>query len=325
DEQLIIDRVSGVAQSTSSTVTFAESEEYVRAAEQSRAGLIIVPEKIKESSKNILRVKNPRLAYARIAQLFMPEIFYKPGIHSSAVIAESARLGENVSIHPQVVIADKADIGDNVQLAPGVYIGPEVSIGNNTIIHPRVVIEYGCILGKNVIIHAGTVIGSDGFGFVSDEQGHHKIPQLGNVIIEDDVEIGANVTIDRGMSGPTVVGIGTKTDNLIQIAHNVRIGKENLLIAQTGIAGSTSTGRRVIMAGKSGAVGHIKIGDNVTIASSSVVTKDIPDHVFYSGNPAHDHREELKEQAAKRKLPQLLKQIKTMEQRLQKLEEKNNK
>lgn len=317
EEELQIHGVSGVAESTPQMITFAENRDYLTTAEDSEAGAVIVPLNVTDSSKTVIRVKNPRMAFARIAMLFAPAVFTNPGIHPSAVIAENARLGKEVSIHANVVINDNVKIGDKVVLAPGVYVGKNTVIGDNTVIHPNVVIEYNSVIGKDVIIHAGSVIGSDGYGFVSDENGHQKIPQLGNVIIEDEVEIGANVTIDRGTSGSTVIGRGTKTDNLVHIAHNVKIGPECLLIAQVGISGSTKLQERVIMAGKTGAVGHIEIGANTTIASASIVTKDTPSGVFYSGNPAHDHRKELREQAARRKMPELFKRVRDLEKKLE--------
>ncbi|MFW5985830.1 MAG: UDP-3-O-(3-hydroxymyristoyl)glucosamine N-acyltransferase [Halanaerobiales bacterium] len=315
---LKIYNVAGVAESDARTVTFAENREYLDSALSSDARLIIVPEDldIDTGEKTLLRVSNPRLAYARIASLFAPVPFLKPGIHPAAIIAENAVIGEGVSIHPGVVVDEKAIIGEKVILAPGVYVGKNTEIGDNTVIHPNAVIEYDSIIGSDVIIHGGTVIGSDGYGFVTHEKGHHKIPQLGNVIIEDRVEIGANVTIDRGTSGPTVVGRGSKIDNLVQIAHNVKLGAECLIIAQVGIAGSAELGRRVTMAGKAGAVGHIKIGENTTIASKSLVTKTLPAGVFYSGNPARDHHEELKIQAARRKMPDVIKRLKELEKEL---------
>lgn len=317
DPELKITNVSGVAESNAHSVTFAENKDYLKAAEEAEAGLVIVPEDIDYSNKTLIQVVNPRLAYARIASLFTPDVFYKPGIHSSAMVAETASLGSNVSIHPGVVIGEEVIIGNNVILAPGVYVGENVKIGENTVVHPNVVIEYDSIIGNDVIIHGGTVIGSDGYGFVTDEEGHHKIPQLGNVIIEDLVEIGANVTVDRGTSGPTIVGKGSKIDNLVQIAHNVKIGPECLIIAQVGIAGSTELGKRVTLAGKVGVVGHIKVNDNVTIASSSLVTKNVPEGVFYSGNPAQDHHQELRAQATIRKIPDMLKRIRELEEQIE--------
>ncbi|HOA40188.1 MAG: UDP-3-O-(3-hydroxymyristoyl)glucosamine N-acyltransferase [Halanaerobiales bacterium] len=322
DPDLKIKGIAGVAESKEEDLTFAEDKKYLAEAEKSRAAAIIVPENISESRKTIIAVKNPRLAYARVAALFAPAVFYDPGIHPTAVISPKARIGKNVSIHAHVVVEEDVVIGDNVALAPGVFIGKGSRIGDNTVLHPNVVVEYDSVIGSNVIIHAGTVIGSDGYGFVSVADGHHKIPQLGNVIIEDNVEIGSNVSIDRGASGPTVIGAGSKIDNLVQIAHNVKIGPDCLIIAQVGIAGSTEVGKRVILAGKTGVVGHIRIGDQAVIASDSVVTKDVPAGVFYSGRPAHDHKAALREQAAIRKLPDLMKKIKELEEKIRRLEEK---
>ena len=318
--QQTVKRVSGVESSSPDSITFAENNKYLKKAEQSSAGIILVPESITESDNTIIRVENPRLSYARVAEIFPDQIYYQSGIHDSAIISDSAILGDEVSIRANVVIADNAKIGNNVTLAPGVYVGANVKIGSDTIIHPQVVIEYDCILGSGVIIHPGTIIGAEGYGYVSDQKQHYKIPQLGKVIIKDKVEIGANVTIDRGTSGSTVIGQGTKIDNLVQIAHNVKIGPESLIIAQAGIAGSCELEKRVTLAGQTGVVGHSKIGEEAVIATNSLVTKDTPEGVFYSGNPAHDHSDDLREQAARRKLPDLLKKIRNLEQKIKKLE-----
>jgi len=320
DTEIEISGAAGIKEADQKQITFVENAKILNWAEESEAAAIIVPENITDSNKTVVCVKNPRLAYAIVSAVFVPNVFYKSGKAPSAVISESAEIGKDVSIHPQVVIEEDVVIGDNSILAPGVFVGKGSRIGSNTIIHPNVVIEYKSIIGSNVIIHGGTVIGSDGYGFVSTEDGHQKIPQTGNVIIEDDVEIGANVTIDRGTSGPTVIGEGTKIDNLVQIAHNVRIGPECLLIAQVGIAGSTEIGKRVILAGKTGVVGHIKIADNTIVAAMSIITKSTSPGVFYSGNPAQNHKAELKEQAALRKLPVLIRTIKEMEKRIKILE-----
>ena len=324
DSSLIIKGVSSVESPRTDTVVFAENEEYLKDAEKFGAPLVITHDDVEPGSVelNLIKVNNPRLAYAEIARLFEPEPYYNPGIHSSAEIAESAELGTDISIHANVIVDSGVSLGDNVTLAPGVYLGENVEIGDNTLIHPNVVIEYDTSIGENVIIQSGTVIGSDGYGYTTDDKGHHKIPQLGRVIIEDEVEIGANVTIDRGTNQPTIIRRGTKIDNLVQIAHNVRIDEENLIVAQVGIAGSSRLGRRVTVAGQTGVVDHTEIGNNTTIASNSLVTKDIPEGVFYSGNPAQDHKDELKEQAAKRKLPRLMKRIKRMEEEIKKLDRK---
>ncbi|MFW6034613.1 MAG: UDP-3-O-(3-hydroxymyristoyl)glucosamine N-acyltransferase, partial [Halothermotrichaceae bacterium] len=315
DADLVIKGVAGAAECGSSQLTFAENERYIKKAEKSEAAVILVPPDIKESNKTIISVDNPRLSYSKAAMLFTSDTYNKKGISSQAVVAETAVIGEGSSIYPRAVIDENVEIGKDVIIGPGVYVGKQTQIGDNTLIHPNTVIENDSIIGKNVIINSGTVIGSDGYGFVTDEKGHHKIPQLGNVIIEDNVEIGANVTVDRGASGPTIIGEGTKIDNLVQIAHNVRIGSKCLIVAQVGIAGSSQLGSWVTLAGKTGVAGHIKIEDNATIAAGSVVTKDTPGGVFYSGNPAHEHRDELKEQAARRKLPELVKKIKQLEKK----------
>ncbi len=316
----IIRGISGIADSKKGYLTFAENGKKLKDAENSPASLVIVNEDVVKSTKDLIRVSNPRLAYAKISRLFQPRPYFKPGIHSSSIISNSAILGENISIHPHVVIAEKAEIGDNVILAPGVYIGRGVKIASNTTIHPNVVIEAGSIIGKNVIIHAGSIIGGDGYGYVTDESGHHKIAQLGNVVIGDEVEIGANVTIDRAASGSTIVGSGTKIDNLVQIAHNVKIGENCLIIAQTGIAGSSELEEDVILAGQVGIVDHVHLERETKVASKSLITKDIPEGSYYSGIPAHNHFRELKEQAARRRLPKLMKKIEEMERTVKKIE-----
>lgn len=320
DPHKLIRGVCGINECEADYLTFAENKKRLKDAEKSRAGLVIVAENVNDSCKDILKVANPRLAYAKISCLFQLRPYFKPGVHLSSVVSDSAQLGENVSIHPHVVIDDQAEIGDNVILAPGVYVGESVKIGANSIIHPGVVIEYNCEIGENVIIHAGTIIGGDGYGYVRNEDGHHKIAQLGNVIIKDNVEIGSNVTIDRATSGSTIIGTGSKIDNLVQIAHNVKIGRDCLVIAQTGIAGSSRLQQDVILAGQVGVVDHIKIGSGTKVASKSLITKDIPEGSYYSGNPAQNHFWELKEQAACRRLPRLAKKIEELERRIKKLE-----
>ncbi|MFW5980394.1 MAG: UDP-3-O-(3-hydroxymyristoyl)glucosamine N-acyltransferase [Halanaerobiaceae bacterium] len=317
-----ITRAGSIKNSDENTVTFAENQKYLKKAKKSGAGAVIVPENLEIKDKTIIKVKNPRLAYAKIAGLFAPQPWYDPGIHHTAVIADSAEIGNEVSIHPGVVVRENAVIGNKTVLGPGVIIGKEVEIGDNTLIHPQVVIEQDTTIGSRVIIQAGSVIGSDGYGYVSDETGHHKIPQLGRVVIEDEVEIGASVTIDRAASGTTVIKEGSKIDNLVQIAHNVKVGKDNLIIAQTGIAGSSELGDRVILAGQAGVVDHVKLGDETKVATNSIVTKNTSGNMFYSGNPAQNHKKELKEKAALRKLPKLLEKIRQLEKRVNELEEK---
>ncbi|MFW6279388.1 MAG: UDP-3-O-(3-hydroxymyristoyl)glucosamine N-acyltransferase, partial [Bacillota bacterium] len=234
-------------------------------------------------------------------------------------IDDSVSLGRGVSIHPGVIIEEQAVIGDDVIIAPGSYVGQGVEIGAGTVIHPCVVIEYGTIIGENVIIQAGTVIGGDGFGYVSSSEGHTKIPQLGQVIVEDDVEIGANVCIDRAVSDKTIIGKGTKIDNLVQVGHNVKIGPENLITGQVGIAGSSETGKRVTLAGQVGVSDHVSLGDNITVGARGLVVGDLDKPGMYSGVPVQKHKKELREKAACRRIPKLMKKIKKLEKEMAKL------
>ncbi len=304
------------------SITFAESEELHTAAEMTDVAAVIVPKSITKSSKNLLQVDNPRLAYARIAHEFMPEPLKTGEIHSTSVIHAQAQIASDVSIHPYVVIDKGAIIGEGTVIGPGVYIGQGVHVGMNCEIHANVVVEYGTQIGDRVIIHAGAVIGSDGYGFVTTNDGHYKLPQLGDVIIEDDVEIGANVTIDRGAIDSTRVGRGSKLDNLVHLGHNVTTGPECLIVAQSGIAGSTKLGKRVTLAGQSGAFGHLTIGDHVTLAARGLITNDVEDRMFLSGAPAQEHRKDYRIKASVRKLPELMKQIRNLEKKLVELEEK---
>ncbi len=319
DPELIVDSACGIDQTREGTVTFADKEDYFKKALKSEASVIVCESDYgMDTEKTLLLTDNPRRVYAQIADLLTHRPYFSEKISEKAVIADSAELGSNLSIHAGVVIAENVKIADNSILAPGVIIGPDVQIGKACLLHPGVIIERDSIIGDNVIIQSGAVIGSDGFGFATDENGHHKIPQQGNVIIESEVEVGANVTIDRGASGPTVIGRGSKLDNLIQIGHNVEVGEESLLVAQSGIAGSTKLGRRVTLGGQAGVVGHINLADNTTAAARAMVTSKTNEGDFISGAPARNHRDALKEQASLRRLPKYLKRIKNMEKEFEK-------
>jgi UDP-3-O-[3-hydroxymyristoyl] glucosamine N-acyltransferase len=329
NKDLQIDSARGIEESHESSVTFADQKEYLALALKSEAAVIVSSHQIwaeldskLKAKKTLLLTDNPRRVYAQIADLLTPRPYDSGKISKKAVIDESVKLADELSIHPGVVIAENVEIGRNTVLAPGVIIGPDVKIGADCLLHPGVIIERGTIIQDEVIIQSGAVIGSDGFGFATDENGHHKIPQQGNVIIESEVEIGANVTIDRGASGPTVIRQGTKLDNLIQIGHNVEIGEESLLVAHSAVAGSTKLGRRVTLGGQAGVVGHIKLADNTTAAARAMVTSPTNEGDFISGAPAQIHREALKEQAYLRRLPKYIDKIKKLEQRVEELENK---
>jgi len=329
NKDLRINNARGIEESGGSSVTFADQKEYLELALKSEAAVIVSSQQIcKELDSNLKEKKtflltdNPRRVYAQIADLLTPRPYESGEISDKSVLADTVKLAENISIHPGVVIAKNVEIGKNTVLAPGVIIGPDVKIGANCLLHPGVIIERETVIQDEVIIQSGAVIGSDGFGFATDENGHHKIPQQGNVIIESEVEIGANVTIDRGASGPTVIRQGSKLDNLIQIGHNVEIGEESLLVAHSAVAGSTRLGRRVTLGGQAGVVGHIKLADNTTAAARAMVTSPTNEGDFISGAPAQIHREALKEQAYLRRLPKYIDKIKKLEKRLAELENK---
>ncbi|MGM0411678.1 MAG: UDP-3-O-(3-hydroxymyristoyl)glucosamine N-acyltransferase [Bacillota bacterium] len=316
----IINGVSSAKNPQKNTVVFAENEKYLKIAEKNGAELIITSKDL-DSNFDLIKVENPRLAYASIASLFREKDFEDIGIDNSAVIADNVKIEKEVQIGANAVIEKGVFLGENVTIAPGVFIAKNVSISAGTIIYPNVVIEKDSKIGKNVIIHSGTVIGADGFGYVKDGDKQRKIPQLGSVIIEDDVEIGANATIDRATNGDTIIKRGTKIDNLVQIAHNVEIGEDSIIVSQVGIAGSVKLGNQVTIAGQAGIIDHKKIGKNSIVAAKSLVTKDLKADGFYSGNPAQKHRKELKKEASLRKTPKLIKEIKNMKEKIKKLEE----
>jgi UDP-3-O-[3-hydroxymyristoyl] glucosamine N-acyltransferase len=294
-------------------LTFAENNTYFTRADQSSASAILVDTLFGPTSKNIIQVPNARIAFAKALALFFPEPQWPSGIHPTAVIAPTAQ------IHPTAWIGPHCVIGDNVQIAPGSvlhggnHVGNHSIIGNQTQLFPNVILYPRTQIGQRVRIHAGSVIGADGFGYVLDSGVHRKVPQVGQVIIHDDVEIGANVTIDRGALGPTILGRGTKIDNLVQIAHNVTFGEHCLVIAQAGIAGSTKLGNYVTLAGQVGLAGHLKIGSRSIVAAQSGVMHDIPEGEKWFGYPALPDRRMKRQILALQQLPNLLRRVSELE------------
>ena len=299
-------------------LTFAENEKYFRLAEESPASAILAPEEFASETKTVIRVKNARIAFARVLPLLLPEKEFTPGIHPSAVIADSAQVADTAHIGPNCVIGESAAIGEQTVLEANSTVGDHSVLAQAVRLFANVTIYSQCRIGDRVRIHAGTVIGSDGYGYVFDRDHHRKIPQVGGVVIEQDVEIGANVTIDRGSLGDTEIGEGTKIDNLVQIAHNVVIGKHCLIIAQTGIGGSTQMGEFSILAGQVGVVGHIKIGPKAIIASKSAVMSSLEGGRQYMGIPAIPDIQAKRQIVAARQLPELLKRVRELEQQLAK-------
>lgn len=311
-------RLSGFAHATEAKpgdLTFAENAEFFAAAENSAATAIIAGQEFSSDKKIVIRVANARIGFAKALAIFFPEPKYVAGIHSTAVVAKSATIHATAHIGPHCVIGERVNIGANCVLQSGNSIGNDSALGDETNLFPNVTIYPRSQLGKRVRIHAGSVIGSDGYGYVLDAGVHRKVPQVGNVVIGDDVEIGANVTIDRGALGSTTIGCGTKIDNLVQIAHNVVIGEHCIVISQVGIAGSTKLGNYVILAGQVGLAGHLKIGDHATIAAQSGVMFDAPAGSKWFGSPAQPDKEFKRQVIALRHLPDLLKKIAAWEKK----------
>jgi UDP-3-O-[3-hydroxymyristoyl] glucosamine N-acyltransferase len=296
--------ISGVAplgEAMPQHLSFLSNPKYVSHLETTQAAAVLVASDLEGDSPRWIRVANPYYAMATVVANFFAARPKPEGISPHAAIAPSARLGRNVSVGAFVSIGDDVVLGDGTVIYPHVTIEPGAVIGEDTIVYPQVSIYAGSRIGSRCVIHSGVVIGSDGFGFATEGERHHKIPQIGIVRIEDDVEIGAGTTIDRAALGETVIGEGTKIDNLVQIGHNVRVGKHCLLVAQVGIAGSTELGDSVQVGGQSGFAGHLKIGDRARVYSKSAVFEDVPAGVWVRGIPAVSQREYVRQQRERKK------------------------
>ena len=304
-------------------ITFAGDAGFLKKIEETGAGAVIVPQNFSESSKNLIQVKNPKVAFAKILNLFYPPSVPVPGISSSAHIGNGFKCGRDVSIAPNAVIGDNVVLGNRVSIYPCAYIGEGVVIGDDVKIYSNVSVLERCIIGNRVIIHAGSVIGSDGFGFSSDGEKYFKIPHTGIVRIDDDVEIGAGNTIDRATFGKTWICRGVKTDNQVHIAHNVTVGEDTLLIAHAAIGGSASIGKHTIISGQAAVADHVTIGDNVIIAGKAGVAKSVQNGEVLSGVPAIPHKLWLKVQNIIPKLPDIRKKLLEIEKRLERMEKKN--
>ncbi len=297
-------------------LTFAENETYFARAEQSAASAILVEGNFTSKQKVLIRVPKARIAFAKVLPLFFPEAVFKPGIHPTAVIGGSTHIDPSAHIGPHCTIGEGTSIAARVVLEGGNHIGANCAVGEDARLFPNVTLYLRTQVGKRVRIHAGSVIGADGFGYVFDEGVHRKVPQVGSTIIGDDVEIGANVTIDRGALGATIIGKGTKIDNLVMIAHNVVVGEHCVLVSQAGIAGSTRLGNFVTLAGQVGLAGHLKIGDRVTVAAKSGVMHDIKDGEKWLGIPAQPDRQMKRQMIALQQLPDLLRRINQLERQI---------
>ena len=301
-------------------VSFLANPKYRPLLEATRAGAVIVGPRDRVEGRNLLVASDPYLAFARAVTLLHPVDHPRRGVEAGAWVHATARLGDEVTALAGATVEEGAAVGDRTVLYPGAYVGRGARVGDDCVLYPNAVVREGCVLGDRVILQPGCVVGSDGFGYARQEGRHLKIPQVGIVVLEDDVEVGAGTTIDRAALGETRIGRGTKIDNLVQIAHNVTVGQDCLLVAQVGVSGSTRVGNRVILAGQVGVVGHISIGDGAVVGAQSGVGADLPAGATVSGSPAFDHRDWLRAQASLRKLPELRHKIQELERRLASLE-----
>ncbi|MDD3374581.1 MAG: UDP-3-O-(3-hydroxymyristoyl)glucosamine N-acyltransferase [Candidatus Omnitrophica bacterium] len=322
DEKVFVTGISGIKEAREGDITFVADPKYFPLIEETKASAIIVSENILSTKKNLICTKDPSFAFSKLAVSVVGDLSHHiQGIHPTAVIADDAVIGKNVCIGPHAVIQSKVEVGDNSIVYSGCFIGYETKIGTKCLIYPNVTIRERAMIGNNVIIHSGTVIGSDGFGFNEVGGAHEKIPQIGTVVIEDDVEIGSNVTVDRARFDKTFIGKGTKIDNLVQIAHNVTIGRHCIIISQTGISGSVQLGDRVTIAGQVGIAGHLTIGEGTIVAARSGVTKSIAPKMIVSGFPAKPHDKAKRINAAVQRLPEYVKTINDLKKRIEILEQ----
>lgn len=320
----LIKDVADLESATNEDASFLSNPRYEQAMGRSSAGVIFIhPEVKRPEGRNYLLTNDPTLAFQTLVNHFFKGAAEKSGfmgVHPTAVIHESAKIGAQATIGPYAIIDKGVVLGDRVTISSGSYIGPHTTIGNDTFIHPHVTVRERCTIGSRVILQPGAVIGSCGFGYFSDKLGkHHKLDQVGTVTIQDDVEIGANTTIDRSRFKTTLIGRGSKIDNLVMIGHGVRVGEDNMIVSQTGIAGSTETGRNVILGGQVGLAGHIKLADNIMIAASSGVSKSLQKSGKYGGIPAVPLEEYNRNAVLLRNMESLVARVKELEQKIKSL------
>lgn len=308
--------IAPLERASGSDVSFLANPKYREAAEASGAGAVLVRAGQNLPGKTLLVCDDPYVAFAQALALFCPPRVFEPGVHPSAVLGSGCEIAEDAHVGPFVVLGEGTRVGRRSVVETGCVVGRGCVLGEDCRLYPRVVLYDGTTLGDRVVLHAGVVVGSDGFGYAHEKGRHIKVPQVGTVVVESDVEIGANTAIDRGTLAETRIGAGTKIDNLVQIGHNVHTGPGCILVAQAGISGSTHLGRGVIFAGQSGAVGHIRIGNGVKVGAKSAVTKDLPDGAFVTGHPAQDHRAWLRERALCGRLDEIVRRLRTLEEAL---------
>jgi len=329
DLAAVIDRVAPLEDAGPGAVSFFSNKKYRAAFEASRAAAVIVePGEDVPAGRTVIRCANPYLAFAKASTLFNPPRRAVPGIAPQAFVHPTATVDASAEVMPLASVGPGASVGPRTILHPGVHVGEGARIGADCTLYPNVVVRDGCVVGDRVILQPGCVLGSDGFGFAFDMEGegagprHYKVPQVGNVVVEDDVEIGANTTVDRAALGSTVIGRGTKIDNLVMIAHNVQVGPLSIIVSQVGVSGSTKLGMGVVLGGQVGITGHLNIGDGAKIAAQSGVMNDVEAGAVILGSPARPRAEAMRIYASLSRLPELVKQVRELEKQLAKLGEK---
>jgi UDP-3-O-[3-hydroxymyristoyl] glucosamine N-acyltransferase len=321
DGRVVIRGVAGIREALPGDLTFLANTRYESHLAETRASAVICDRQPRESSIPLLQVDNPYLAFQQAVRVFRPDL-HRPvaGVHPTAVIAPDAVLGEEVSIGPYCVVESGARLGARVVVMAGGYVGGRAEVGESSFLYPRVVVREECVIGARCILHPGVVIGADGFGFAFDAGRYHKVPQVGNVVIGDDVEIGANSCVDRATTDSTRIGDGSKLDNLVQIGHNVSIGRHCIVVAQVGIAGSTELEDYVTLGGQAGIAGHLRIEKGAVVAAQSGVSRSVKSKEIVSGYPAIAHGAWKRVSVLLQKLPQLFRKTKELDQRVEALE-----
>jgi UDP-3-O-[3-hydroxymyristoyl] glucosamine N-acyltransferase len=319
--EVVITGVAGLVEAGPHEISWVAERKYAAALARSSAGAVIVGKDVWKAAMPTITVDDPSLAIIRVMEHFSPAPDHPPvGRHSTAVVAESAEVEASAAVGAYAFVGEKARIGRNTVLYPHVYVGAETTIGDGCILYPSVVVRERCRIGHRVILHPHVTIGADGFGYQLDKGQHRKIPQIGTVVIEDDVEVGAGACIDRAKFGVTRIGEGTKIDNLVQVAHNVQVGQHCLLVAQVGIAGSARLGSYVVLGGKVGVRDHVAIGDQVQTAACSCISKDVPAGQVLMGIPAYDVKAFFRDQSLLRRLDRYVARIKELNKRVERLE-----
>jgi len=321
DPDLAVRALNGIEYAQPGEITFVLDGKYLPLPEQCRASACIVPAGVSPLPIPVIVAEQPAVAAARIHAFLLAEPFRARGIHPSAVLGEGCVIAGEVTIGPLVALGDRVTLGERVAIHAGAMIGSDTVIGDDTVIHANVTVAERCVIGRRVVLYHGVVIGSDGFGFATDRMGvHHKKPQVGTVRIDDDVEIGANACVDRAAFGVTWIKSGTKIDNLVMIGHNVVVGEHSMLVAQAGIAGSTTLGRNVVLGAKAGVAGHLHLGDQVMVAAKSGIHNNQPKGAMVGGTPAIEVKEWARASAAFGKLPEMLKELRRLRKEVDRLD-----